>query len=88
MAAAVVTAHNSVLRDWLVSGATQDPAPRLDAAFGSLQQLFDRPTDGSDASSGVVVFKLGTPIADVTRAIESMSSNPAAEQLKPRGRAR
>lgn len=74
MAAVVVTAHNGVLRDWLVAGAKHDPTPKLDDAFAAVRRLFDRPTDERDATSGVVVFTLGTPIAEVTRAIEAMSA--------------
>jgi AcrR family transcriptional regulator len=87
MAAAVVTAHNSVLRDWLVAGAVDDPTSKLDAAFASLQQLFGRPVNGSAGESGIVVFKLSTPIAEVTRAIEAMSVNSPVEQRTTRRRA-
>jgi AcrR family transcriptional regulator len=76
MAAVVVTAHNGVLRDWLVAGAKRDPTPDLDTAFAAVRQLFERPVNGGDEAAGVVVFKVGTPIADVTRAIESMTSRP------------
>lgn len=88
MAAVVVTAHNSVLRDWLLAGADHDPTPRLNAAFGAVQQLFDRPVDSDDSASGVVVFKIGSPVADITRALESMTATTQVGNRRSQRKAR
>jgi AcrR family transcriptional regulator len=57
MAAAVVSAHNHVLRRWLRRDAT-DPAAELDAAMAQVVSLFTRP-DGpaGDGGSTVVVLR-------------------------------
>ncbi len=43
-AAAVVAAHNQVLRDWLRQGGQSDPFPALDQAFGWVLGRFEAPT--------------------------------------------
>jgi AcrR family transcriptional regulator len=40
IAAAVVAAHNAVLRDWLRAGGTTDPFPALEQAFTWVAQTF------------------------------------------------
>jgi AcrR family transcriptional regulator len=40
IAAAVVAAHNAVLRDWLRAGGETDPFPALEAAFAWVAQTF------------------------------------------------
>jgi AcrR family transcriptional regulator len=42
IAAAVVAAHNAVLRDWLRSGGAIDPFPALEAAFAWVAATFDQ----------------------------------------------
>jgi AcrR family transcriptional regulator len=63
VAAAVVAAHNQVLRVWLRGGAVGDPLPSLDLAFDHLVSVFEPgegPSTGeaaatADRQSGVVV---------------------------------
>jgi AcrR family transcriptional regulator len=72
MAAAVVTAHNSVLRDWLLNGGAGDPLPELRTLLARVQALFVAglaPTQ--PAGSVVAVFTVDTPLADVISAIQS-----------------
>jgi AcrR family transcriptional regulator len=73
MAAAVVTAHNNVLREWLVSGGKKDPRPRLATVFTMVQQAFERAT-ASDAESMVAVFRVGTPVSEVMSALSSATT--------------
>jgi AcrR family transcriptional regulator len=42
IAAAVVAAHNAVLRDWLRSGGEIDPFPALEAAFAWVAKTFEQ----------------------------------------------
>jgi AcrR family transcriptional regulator len=72
MAAAVVAAHNSVLRDWLLNGAHGDPLAALHSVLDRVQALF---TDSGgvpihSADTTVAVFTTATPIADVISAIK------------------
>jgi AcrR family transcriptional regulator len=72
MAAAVVAAHNSVLRDWLVHGAVGDPLPALNDALTQVQQLFAPGySPSSPPESVVAVFSVDTPISDVVTAIHN-----------------
>ncbi len=63
MAAAVVTAHNHVLRGWL-RGHTEDPMPDFDRAMVEVTGLFSR--DSGD-SEGATLVVLRTP-----RSVESV----------------
>ncbi len=82
MAAAVVAAHNHVLRRWL-RGDTDDPLPEVDAAMAEVVALFS-PTATStvteDAGTTVVVFRSGLPLdavlPTVRRAVET-AAGPA-----------
>ncbi|MFG2039636.1 TetR/AcrR family transcriptional regulator [Dactylosporangium sp. NPDC048998] len=57
MAAAVVSAHNHVLRRWLRRDAA-DPAAELDAAMAQVVSLFTRPDEpAGDGGSTVVVLR-------------------------------
>jgi len=42
IAAAVVAAHNAVLRDWLRTGGDMDPFPALESAFAWVAATFDQ----------------------------------------------
>jgi AcrR family transcriptional regulator len=42
IAASVVSAHNAVLREWLRSGGTPDPFPRLEQAFSWVAATFEQ----------------------------------------------
>lgn len=81
IAGAVVAAHNQVLREWLRSGARDDPMPALDAAFGWIVDTFETAPGGQrqatftahGAESGedvvVAVFRAGDSIGDVMQRI-------------------
>ncbi|MER7004385.1 TetR family transcriptional regulator [Dactylosporangium sp. NPDC000555] len=56
MAAAVVSAHNHVLRRWLRRDAA-DPAAELDAAMAQVVSLFTRPDEPAGGGSTVVVLR-------------------------------
>jgi AcrR family transcriptional regulator len=67
MASAVVTAHNSVLREWLVSGGKKDPRTRLAKVFAQVRQAFDGTTSGYD--SVVAVFPVGASVSEIVAAL-------------------
>jgi AcrR family transcriptional regulator len=83
VSAAVVAAHNAVLRDWLRSGGDMDPFPALESAFAWVATTFDRnpvpaqaappadgaPPDAEDDDVVVAVFRAGQPIDDVVQRI-------------------
>jgi len=83
VAAAVVAAHNAVLRDWLRAGGTTDPMPALEGAFAWVAQTFEAgpppdrtapaPEPGADGEASddvvVAVFRAGQPIDDVVQRI-------------------
>ena len=77
MAAAVVAGHNGVLREWLVTGGTDDPRPRLAAVLGSVRALFDGPARGGNESvsdaTGVLAFSIGTPLTEIATALRSLT---------------
>jgi AcrR family transcriptional regulator len=73
MAAAVVAGHNSVLREWLMTGGKSDPRPRLRAVLGSVQELFHETSDGAASGSAVVVFTVGTPMSEVAAAVSTVT---------------
>ncbi|MEU6476903.1 helix-turn-helix domain-containing protein [Streptomyces sp. NPDC047017] len=61
MAAAVVAAHNHVLRRWL-RGESADPVAEVDEAMGEVLALFPAPGARADAADGgttVVAFRTG-----------------------------
>jgi AcrR family transcriptional regulator len=61
-AAAVVAAHNQVLREWLRSGATIDASARLRHALELVRDALDRSWDASDSrDEQVVVSVVRTP---------------------------
>ncbi len=64
-AAAIVAAHNHVLRQWLQGGGTTDPFPALDEAFTWVTARFDTDSD----ARVVAVFRPGEPIEDVLQRI-------------------
>jgi AcrR family transcriptional regulator len=74
MAASVVTAHNSVLRDWLLSGAKSDPGRALAAALDYVQTVFAKPAAGDVASNAAVaVFTVDTPMPEIIDAIHRLN---------------
>jgi AcrR family transcriptional regulator len=68
VAAAVVAAHNEVLRAWLLGGGAGDPLPALDRALSWVAERFEQgaPAPGSEQDDVVVaVFRAGAPLDDV-----------------------
>jgi AcrR family transcriptional regulator len=64
MAAAVVAAHNHVLRRWL-RGDSPDPIAEVDEAMRQVIDLFTAPTSGADAGdrgTTIVAFRTGQDI--------------------------
>jgi AcrR family transcriptional regulator len=82
-AAAVVAAHNQVLRQWLRAGGTGDPHPRLDQALRSVTAVIGPWLAGgraagqggrSDADTDevvVVMMPRGTPMWRVVQQVEA-----------------
>jgi AcrR family transcriptional regulator len=71
VAAAVVAAHNAVLREWLRAGGDYDPLADLDASCGWVQQVFSAQPAGAQTGDDVVVavFRAGQPMDDVVAQI-------------------
>lgn len=70
MAAAVVTAHNHVLRRWL-RGLTDQPEAEFDAAMASTVELFtDRAA--SDGAGAIVVFRTSKDLNAVLPTLRSL----------------
>ncbi len=80
-AAAVVAAHNAVLREWLRAGGDYDPMSELETAFAWVLQTFEAqppapgrdaiPATAGDPDNGVVVavFRADQPLGDVVERI-------------------
>lgn len=70
MAAAVVTAHNHVLRDWL-RGLTDDPMPSFNRAMVEVTSLFARDADADEAGATVVVLRTPRSVEAVLPAVRA-----------------
>jgi AcrR family transcriptional regulator len=82
VAAAIVAAHNQVLRRWLRSDGATDPFSELDAALRYISEIFDRtlPDAGSKARGNEVIvlaFDSLTPTAVVVAELTKARSNTA-----------
>lgn len=64
MAAAVVTAHNHVLRRWL-RGLTEEPEHEFDLAMNEVMSLFADNLAGKDAGTTVVVLRTSADLDGV-----------------------
>jgi AcrR family transcriptional regulator len=71
MAAAVVAAHNHVLRRWL-RGQSPDPVRELDDALHLVIDLFTRSADGGTT---VVAFRTGSDISELIPALRRITEN-------------
>ena len=72
MAAAVVAAHNHVLRRWL-RGDTQTPTQEIDAAMRQVITLFTAPgLPGDGGGTTVAVFRTGQPIDSLLPALQHL----------------
>ncbi|MDP9827433.1 TetR family transcriptional regulator [Kineosporia succinea] len=91
VAAAVVAAHNAVLREWLRAGGGYDPIGDLDTASGWVMQTFGAaptvpgtppvtspvapPVKGPNDDVVVAVFRAGQPLDDVVARISRSLSS-------------
>ena len=76
MAAAVVAAHNHVLRRWLRGDAT-DPVSEVDLALGQVVVLFSPgPTAGAGDSTTVVVLRTPRNVDDVAARVRQAIESP------------
>ena len=78
-AAAVVSAHNHVLRRWL-RGESPDPVREVDEALHQVINLFTAPApDGAADGAAVVAFQAGQPLETLVPAIQALlAAGPAA----------
>ncbi|HEY9370833.1 TetR/AcrR family transcriptional regulator [Streptomyces sp.] len=78
VAAAVVAAHNHVLRSWLRSGGEGDPLAEVDRALEFVRDTWnpdgagaEAPADREDEDVVVVITRRNTPMWRVVREVES-----------------
>jgi AcrR family transcriptional regulator len=79
MAAAVVAAHNHVLRRWL-RGESPDPVAELDDAMRQVTDLFTVPMSAApadDSGTTVVAFRSGQDMDALVPALRHLLENPA-----------
>lgn len=74
LAAAVVTAHNHVLRRWL-RGLTRRPEAEFDAAMAGTVALFSEPPAG-DGTGSIVVFRTAKDLDAVLPALRGLLGEP------------
>jgi AcrR family transcriptional regulator len=78
MAAAVVAAHNHVLRRWL-RGESPDPVREVDAALGLVIGLFTTSAEAADGSSTTIVaFRSDQDIDTLIPALRRLTEGQAA----------
>ena len=79
MAAAVVAAHNHVLRRWL-RGESPDPVAEVDVALRQVIELFTAPGDRADGADGgdgttIIAFRSGQDIEALLPALRRLADN-------------
>lgn len=74
MSAAVVAAHNHVLRQWL-RGECPDPRQRIEVALASVRRLFEAPEVSEQV--GIVVVPAGVSLQAVERAVRRAAADTA-----------
>jgi hypothetical protein len=76
MAAAVVAAHNHVLRRWL-RGESPDPMAEVDLALRQVIDLFTTPGDSVNGGDGttIVAFRSGQDIEALLPALRRLADN-------------
>jgi AcrR family transcriptional regulator len=87
MAAAVVSAHNHVLRRWL-RGESLDPVQEVNEAMRQVIALFAPPASGPDtADTTVVAFRTGQSLEDLLPALQQVlggqSPAVASQDVRP-----
>jgi hypothetical protein len=75
-AAAVVAAHNHVLRRWL-RGQSPDPVREVDAALRLVSELFGGPAGAPEGGTTVVAFRTGQDIDSLLPALRRIAGQPA-----------
>lgn len=85
MAAAVVSAHNHVLRRWL-RGESPDPVREVDEAMRQVIALFTPPVpDPAAAGTTVAVFQTGQPLEALLPAIQqALGEGPRTADRSPK----
>ena len=78
MAAAVVAAHNHVLRRWL-RGESHDPVREVGEAMEQVIGFFASPVTHADANTGttILMFRTGQDIDTLLPALQSLAGSPA-----------
>jgi len=74
-AAAVVAAHNHVLRRWL-RGQAPDPVREVDAALRLVSELFGAPAGEPEGGTTVVAFRTGQDIDSLLPALRRIAGPP------------
>ena len=81
MAAAVVAAHNHVLRRWL-RGESPDPLAEVDQALGQVIELFAGP-DGSAVGGGVGANEVAAGEVAAGEVVTRASTGPPSSRSAP-----
>jgi AcrR family transcriptional regulator len=76
MAAAVVAAHNHVLRRWL-RGENPDPARELDDAMRHVTGLFAQAVGAAGAGTTIVAFRADADIDEIVPVLQRISQDQA-----------
>jgi AcrR family transcriptional regulator len=85
MAAAVVAAHNHVLRRWL-RGESPDPVREVDEALGLVIDLFAAPAETAGGNgTTIVAFRSGQDIDTVIPALRRLTGEEPHAQRRERG---
>jgi AcrR family transcriptional regulator len=77
MAAAVVAAHNHVLRRWL-RGESPDPVAEVDQAMRQVIDLFTTPDPTADGGTTIVAFRAGQDLDTLLPALRHLLEEPPA----------
>jgi hypothetical protein len=75
-AAALVAAHNHVLRRWL-RGEAPDPVREVDEALRLVTELFAAPSGEADGGTTVVAFRTGQDIDSLIPELRRIAGQPA-----------
>ena len=75
-AAALVAAHNHVLRRWL-RGESPDPVREVDEALRLVTELFAEPAGEPEGGTTVVAFRTGQDIDSLIPALRRIAGQPA-----------
>jgi AcrR family transcriptional regulator len=82
MAAAVVAAHNHVLRRWL-RGETPDPVGELDQAMHEVISLFAPAAGAAGSGTTIVAFRASADIEEIVPALRRIARDQATTAQAP-----